>query len=143
MVKLDKWESQFVLYSKGHFNKTNKDELDYKQVVKNIWENRAGFYIEDREIGWCAQFLLSLVRKLGLFDYEDKIARFIGSLSPINTMTGETRYKTNVDYMYRVIWVCLFEYLSTIQVIGNDEEVLVEFEEFDPLVCMLGVEEFI
>lgn len=143
-VKLDRWESQFVLYAKGHLHgweEKNETKLHYEEVCRNIWGNRCGIVIEPNEIGYIAHSLIELVQKVGLISEPKHLVDFVMDLAPRHKYSYEIMYKDNVGYLSNIVRICLFSYLSTLRVIADNGDVLIEFEEFEPDLCVKGVNE--
>ena len=139
-IVLDKWDSQLVWLSKGWLK--NPKDLQFEQLIKNLWSNRCGFYTEFVEIGYVASHTFSLLFKLGLFDDYDRMAgKLLSDLAPVSMfeVRKEPRYKDNAGFALYTIWVCLYNNLSTLQICEDGKDLII-LQEFEPDFLLHGLE---
>jgi hypothetical protein len=129
MIVLNRWDSQLVWLAKG-WVKTNIEDMDYKDALKNLWSKRAGVYPEDINLGFISPILIKLVEKT---EPNFMLIKLIGDLAPVQYF--ETKYTNNKEYAERVCWVCLYQYLSVLQTNEHDEN-----GDLYPLVEMMPFE---
>ncbi len=136
MIKLDKWDSQLAWLSKGWFE---EKDIPLEEAIRNLWSNRSGIYKKFVELGYVANHLFDLLFKLNLMG-EHSRGRFLAEMSPVNQYTGNLNYSNKSEYVMRIIWVCLYSFISTIQVKEGDE-ILIEMLPFEPELLREGLEE--
>ncbi len=138
MIELDKWESQLVYLGK-HWFKLNEEGISLEQALKNLWGERCGMYARHVDLDFVAGALLKLVQKvIPNFNLND----FITNMAP--QQYGETKYTDNKTYSERICWVCLYNYLSILQVRDSNREgesiELVKLMPFEPKLFRTAVE---
>ena len=138
MIKLDKWESQLIWLSKFWF-KYEEEDLTLNEALKNLWGERCGMYARHVDLDYVSGALLKLVQKvIPNFNLND----FITNMAP--QQYGETKYTDNKTYSERICWVCLYNYLSILQVRDSNREgesiELVKLMPFEPKLFRTAVE---
>ena len=129
-VILDRWESQLVWYAKGW----SKEKISMEDALKHLWGNRCGLKTEHVNISYLVRPLLKLLIKLNVFDNLDNaLSTFIEDTGPQQKYSNGILYTDNQGYYSRICWVCLYEFLSIIQVYDGPEQT-------DPRFIMLPFE---
>ena len=136
MIKLDRWESQFVWLSKGWLNSYfEENELEYAEdidALKNLWGERCGMYAKHVDIVFIAKSLYETVVKCGCFNNRSAFT-FIEDMAILDKYSRLEVYKDNTGYLKRVCWVALQKYLSTLQIFANGtHDTLIELQPFEP-----------
>lgn len=118
MIYLDKWESQLVWLSKGWVNekKTDEEAIPLEEALKNLWGRRCGMYSRHVDIRHIASSLIELVQKT---TPNLNLVSFVGNMAPVQYFDNP-KYTDNKGYNLRVCWVCLYNYLSTLQILDKD-----------------------
>ena len=116
MIELDKWESQLVYLSKRALEYSAEININYKDALKNLWGERQCMHPKHVDLGYVGGALVDLVQKVvpGL-----NLKGFLSNLAPFQYF--EVKYTDNASYAERICWVCLYNYLSILQVREKDE----------------------
>jgi len=131
MIELNKWESQFVYLSKHYIEiETGKKDADFRVMLKNLWSNKYGIFPEYVDFKDIAVELLRIVKKV---KPDFNVSNFILKMSP--DQYGSKKYTDNKTYLERVCWVCLYDYLSPLQLkeydMNGDFILLIKLQPFD------------
>lgn len=131
MIKLDRWESQLVWLSKGWVTiDADGNDILVKDALKNLWAHRSGLNPEHVEMRFVATALVELVQKV-IPNF--RLPDFLNDIAPVQYWA--TKYTDNKGYQERVCWVCLYQYLSNLQIKEKNEkgewDILVEMEALD------------
>ena len=107
MIELDRWESQLVYLAK----KFPIHETDYVDALKMIWSEKGGMRPEHVNLEYVGEVLVNLLEKV-VPDF--KLTELLNKLAPVQY--GEIQYTDNKTYGERICWVCLYNYLSVLQI---------------------------
>jgi len=135
-IELDRWESQLIWYAKGWLEDDEKNPIDItmEKALKNLWGNRCGLLSEHVHISYVARPLLKLLIKLNLFSNLDHaLSEMIEGMDPQNKWSRDPNYTDSDSYYLRICWVCLYTFLSNIQVYNSTDQT-------DPRFIMLPFE---
>jgi hypothetical protein len=137
MIVLDKWESQFVWYSKSWLDSYFVDnELEYLELeiaLKNLWGVRCGILPKYIDMVFIAESLYMTVVKCDCFNNNKSAFTFIQDMAIQDHYSHTVQYSNNREYLKRVCWVALYQYLSVLKIFdSNPDRTLIHLEPFEP-----------
>jgi len=112
---LDKWDSQIMLLSKGHFDEEMKElNLNKSMVLKALWADRCGVDKKYVELRYVMQHIIAILDRVGLLGKREVIALLA------DTLENSKTYSDVASIIYSALSV-----LSTLQV---KESIMVDGE---------------
>jgi len=135
MIKLDKWESQFIHLAKGWFDKEPYSKISLQDKVKIIWANRIGINkINNSDFNYyhIGYFLINLLEKVKV-DSSLNLADFIMKLAPepyYPLYLDESKYSDQSGFLFNLVKTILYSYLMILPVKDSDK-ILIELEPID------------
>lgn len=153
-IVLDRWDSQIIWLSKrwiySFIEENYCEEMEFvarftdKDLLTNLWSNRCGIVVRDKDFGYVISHLLDMVYTLGIensFNPLHYFRKFMGDISPYGKWTNDLKYTDAEGYSNNLVKACL-NALNLMEVYDIDKDKdIIKLQPLEPHLLFFGLRE--